>query len=174
MLLKIGVAVAAVPLVVMGAVAGTGVVVVDVKEAEGAHIVIPVPLMLADFAARLVPADSTRNAMRQLEQARPYLPLAEEVVTALAEAPDAELVSVDDGDEHVRISKAGDEIRIRVNGADENVAVNVPIEAVRDTLRKADHGRLYPEDLVAVLRSARMTKVVDVQDGHDHVQISVW
>lgn len=174
MLLKIGAALAAVPLAMVGVVAGTGVVVVDVREADGPHIVIPVPLMVADVAARLAPADSTRHALRQLERVRQYLPVAEEIVVAVAEAPDAELVSVDDGDEHVRISKVGQEIRIRVDGHDENVSVNVPIELVRDALRKADHGRLYPEDFVAMLRHARMTDLVDVRDGDDHVKISVW
>jgi hypothetical protein len=175
MLFKIGAALAAVPLAMVGVVAGTGVVVVDVRPSDGPHIVIPVPLMLAEVAARLAPADSTRHAMRQLERAQRYLPLAEEIVAAVAEAPDAELVSVDDGDEHVRISKVGEEIRIRVEGPRENVTVNVPIEAVRDTLRKAHHGgRLYPEDFVAMLRHARMTDLVEVHDGQDHVKISVW
>jgi hypothetical protein len=174
MLLKIGAALAAVPLAMVGVVAGTGVVVVDVREADGPHIVIPVPLVLADVAARLAPADSTRHAMRQLERARRYLPVAEEIVAAVAEAPDAELVSVDDGDEHVRIGKVGSELRIRVDGPRENVSVNVPIEALQETLRKARHGRLYPEDFVGLLREARMTDLVEVHDGEDHVKISVW
>jgi len=174
MLLKIGAALAAVPLAMVGVVAGTGVVVVDVKEADGPRIVIPVPLILAEAAARLAPAHVTQHAMRGLERAQRYLPVAEEVVAAIAEAPDAELVSVDDGDEHVRISKVGQEFQIRVEGRREKVSVNVPIDLVQDTLSKVHHGRLYPEDFVAMLRQARMTTLVDVVDGDDHVKISVW
>ena len=174
MLLKIGAALAAVPLAMVGAVAGTGVVVVDVRQADGPRIVIPVPLLLAEAAARLAPARAMDHAMRGLERAQRYLPVAEEVMAAIEEAPDAELVAVDDRDEHVRISKVGREIQIRVSGRRERVSVNVPIDLVQDTLRKAHHGRLYPEDVVAMLRQARMTNLVDVVDGADHVKISVW
>jgi hypothetical protein len=174
MLLKIAAGLAAVPMAMVGVVAGTGVVVVDVREADGTRIVVPVPLMLAQVAATLTPADATERALRGMERARKFMPLAEEMVAAIAEAPDAELVSVDDGDEHVRVSKVGGEIQVRVEGRRENVRVNVPIGMVRDTLRKAHHGRLYPEDVVAMLRSARMTSLVEVRDGQQHVKVSVW
>ena len=174
MLLKIGAALAAIPLAMAGVVAGTGVVVVDVKEADGTRIVIPVPLLLVETAAHLAPATATQAAMKNMEHARRYLPVAEEVMAAIAEAPDAELVSVDDGSEHVRIHKVGSEIQIRVTGPGEKVSVNVPIDMVQQTLRKVHHGNMYPEDFVGLLRQARMTDLVDVEDGGDHVKISVW
>jgi hypothetical protein len=174
MLLKIGAALAAVPLAMVGVVAGTGVAVVDVKQADGTRIVIPVPLLRAETAAHLAPANATRQAMKNMERAQRYLPVAEEVVAALAEAPDAELVSVDDDSEHVRINKVGSEIQIRVTSRREKVAVNVPIDMVQQTLRKVHHGNMYPEDFVALLRQARMTDLVDVVDGDDHVKISIW
>jgi hypothetical protein len=133
-----------------------------------------VPLLLAETAAHLAPANATRHAMKGMQEAQRYLPLAEEVVAAIAEAPDAELVSVDDGSEHVRISKVGGEIQIRVTGRREKVSVNVPIDMVQETLRKVHHGDMYPEDFVGLLREARMTDLVDVVDGDDHVKISVW
>ena len=174
MLLKIAAGLAAVPMAMVGVVAGTGVVVVDVKEKDGTRIVVPVPLVLAQVAATMAPADATQRAVRGMERAQKFMPLAEEIVAAVAEAPDAELVSVDDGDEHVRISKAGDEIQVRVDGRREHVRVNVPIAVVQETLSKAHHGRLYPEDVVAMLRNARMTDLVEVQDGNDYVKVSVW
>ena len=63
MLLKIGAALAAVPLAMVGGVAGTGVVGVDVKSNDGTRIVLPVPLLLAETAARFAPAHATRQAM---------------------------------------------------------------------------------------------------------------
>jgi hypothetical protein len=174
MLLKIAAGLLAVPLAMVGVVAGTGVAVVDVRDADGTHVVVPVPLLLAQVAATLTPAQATQRAMRGMERARKFLPLAEEVVAAVAEASDAELVSVDDGDEHVRIHKVGDEIQIRVTGRREKVSVNVPIDLVQKTLREVHHGKMYPEDFVGLLRQARMTDLVDVVDGDDHVKISVW
>jgi hypothetical protein len=174
MLLKIGAALAAVPLAMVGVVAGTGVVVVDVKPHDGPRIVVPVPLLLVQTAAHFAPAHATRQAMKGMEHAQRYLPVAEEVMAAIAEAPDVELVSVDDGSEHVRINKVGDEIQIRVTGRGEKVAVNVPIDMVQETLRKIHHGEMEPADFVGLLRQARMTNLVDVVDGDDHVKISVW
>jgi hypothetical protein len=174
MLLKIGAIVASIPLTMVGVVAGTGVVVVDVRPHDGPRIVIPMPLLLAEKVARLAPTHSAQQAFSRIERVREYMPVAEEVVAALAEAPDAELVRVDDGREHVRISKVGDMLHIRVEGPDENVSVNVPIRLVQDALRQAHHGRLDAGDLVASLRHARMTDLVVVDDGEDHVKISVW
>jgi hypothetical protein len=174
MLLKIAAGLLAVPLAMVGVVAGTGVAVVDVRDADGTHVVVPVPLLLAQVAATLTPAQATQRAMRGMERARKFLPLAEEVVAAVAEASDAELVSVDDGDEHVRVSKVGNEIQVRVDGRREHVRVNLPIDMVQDTLRKAHDGRLYPEDVVAMLRNARMTRLVEVQNGREHVRVSIW
>lgn len=174
MLLKLGAVLASIPLTMVGVVAGTGVVVVDVKTHDGPRIVVPMPLLLAETAVRLAPTHSAQNALNRIERVRQYLPVAEEVVAALAEAPDAELVRVDDGREHVRIAKVGDMLQIRVQSPDEKVSVNVPISLVQDALRQAHHGRLDPGDLVASLRRARMTDLVVVDDRDDHVKISVW
>lgn len=174
MLLKIGAVVASIPLTMVGVVAGTGVVVVDVKTHDGPRIVVPVPLLLAESVARLAPAHTAQRVLNRMERVRQYLPVAEEVVAALAEAPDAELVRVDDGREHVRVNKVGDVLQIRVEGPGENVSVNVPISLVQDALRQAHHGRLDAGALVASLRRARMTDLVVVDDRDDHVKISVW
>ena len=76
MLLKIGAVLAAIPLSLVAVVAGTGVVVVDVNQAgpDGHHIVVPVPLLLAESAAVFVP-EKARHV--DLHQAKPYLPVAE-------------------------------------------------------------------------------------------------
>src|SRR5438445_11551951 len=81
----------AVPAIAAGAVAATGVVVVDVQErAGGHHIVVPVPLALAQVAAAFVP--ESKSHVRLPAEAERYLPVARDVLTALAEAEDAELV----------------------------------------------------------------------------------
>ena len=87
----------AVPAIAAGSVAATGVVVVDVREAhDGTHIVVPVPLALAQVAAAFVPDSKTH--VRIPEHAERYLPVARQVLTELASAPDAELVSVEERD----------------------------------------------------------------------------
>jgi hypothetical protein len=175
MLLKIGAVLASIPVALGAVVAGTGVMVVDVKDADGTHIVVPVPLLLAETAARLAPTKAAEvNIDRQLTRARRYLPMAEEVLAALAEGPDGELVRVDDGDEHVRITKAGDILEVRVESPKEKVAVNVPFGLARQALSQARGGRISAGDLVGALRHARLTRLADVRDGSDHVTITIW
>jgi hypothetical protein len=175
MLLKIGAALAAVPLAMAGVVAGTGVVVVDVRTSDGPRIVLPVPLVLAEAAGHMVPINQTERAFRGLDRAQRYLPIAEEVLAAIAEGPDAELVRVEDGREEVRISKVGDELQIRVRDDHENVSVNVPLKMAREILAQVHHGRnIDPGEIVATLRSARLTSLVEVQSRDEHVKISVW
>ena len=177
MLLKIAAAVAAVPLAGAATVAATGVMMVDVRESgpRGHHIVVPVPLLAAEAAARFVPMRALdRKLERQLEQARPYLAAAEEMLEAVADGPDALLVEVEHHREHVRISKAGDVLQVRVTGSHEEVSVDVPFAVAREALHQAREGRLSAGDLLSVLRRARFTRLVDVQDRGQHVRISLW
>jgi hypothetical protein len=175
MLLKIGAVLASIPMALGAVVAGTGVAVVDVKEADGTRIVVPVPLLLAETAARFAPTqEATAAVNRELARARRYLPLAEEILAVVAESPDFEMVRVDDGDEHVRVSKVGDVLRVRVESPGESVDVNVPFDLARQALRQGRDGRVSPGDLVAALRRARLTRIADVRDGGDHVTITIW
>jgi hypothetical protein len=175
MLLKIGAALAAVPLAMAGVVAGTGVVVVDVRPSDGPHIVVPVPLILAETAGHLAPVDKTERAFRGLDRAQKYLPLAEDMLKAIEDAPDFEMVRVEDDNEDVRISKVGHELQIRVHDDHENVSVNVPLRTAREILAQARNGRhLDPGEIIASLRSARMTNLVEVEGRDEHVKISVW
>jgi hypothetical protein len=175
MLMKIGLVLGSIPLALGAVVAGTGVMVVDVRDADGTHIVVPVPLLVPETAARFGPTqDAAAKVERGLSHARRYLPVAEEVLAAVAEGPDCELVSVDDRDEHVRIRKAGDVFEVHVESPGGNVDVNVPIDMARQLLRQARDGRLSPGDIVASLRQARLTKLADVRDGGDHVTITIW
>jgi hypothetical protein len=175
MLLKIGAVLVSIPMALGAVVAGTGVMVVDVKDADGTRIVVPVPLLLAETAARFAPTQAAEVAVdRELSRVRPYLPVAEEVLAAVAKSPDFELVRVDDGDEHVRVRKVGDLLQVHVEGPNENVDVNVPFDLARQVLRQSRAGRIVPADLVAALRQARLTRVADVRDGGDHVTITIW
>ena len=175
MLLKIGAVLASIPVALGTVVAATGVMVVDVKDADGTHIVVPVPLLAAEAAAHFAPTQGAAVAVnRQLDRARKYLPAAEEVLAAIAESPDFELVNVEEGEEHVRVSKVGDALHVHVEGPRENVDVNVPFALARQALSQARNGRIEPSDLIAALRRARLTRLADVNDGADHVSITIW
>jgi hypothetical protein len=160
----------AVPAIAAGSVAATGVVVVDVKEpGRGHHIVVPVPLALAQAAAAFVPEEKTR--IRLDHHAQQYLPVAREVLTALADADDAELVRVEERGKTVSIRKEGNMLRILVDEGDEHVKVQVPIALALSVLPESG-GRISASDAVWALQHARLTEVVNVQ-GRNGEQVSV-
>jgi hypothetical protein len=162
-----------VPLSLLAIVAGTGVLVVDVREGgpSGHHIVLPVPLILAEAAARVAPHEKT-----SIDLGEAHEPLAhiEPLIRALEECPDGLLVQVEEPGQHVEISKVGPMLQVRVHDGGEEVAVDLPVAMVGDIVRHRQGDRIAIGDLVAALRSARLTKLVEVQKGDEHVRISVW
>jgi len=165
-------AVLSVPAALLAAVASLGVVVVDVREGGpgGTRIVVPVPLFVAQTALSLVPADKTRV---DLDRAAEHLPLAREVLEALADGPDGELVRVEEPGERVVIVKEGAVLRVRVVGRDEDVTVNVPLALALAALPD-ERGQVSPLLLAGALGTARFTDLVDVRSGGDHVKVYVW
>ncbi len=173
-MIKLAAALAAVPAFCVALVAGTGVLVVDVREGGpgGHHFVVPVPLLLAQAGAGFAPRGAA--ARLDLPQLQKFLPAAERMLDALGDAPDGELVRVEERSERVLVTKAGQSLRIEVHGGKEDVSATLPLGAVREVLHRAKDGHLTPADLVAVLRHARLTNIADVRDGGDHVKVSVW
>ena len=164
-----------VPIALLATVASLGIVVVDVREGGpgGNHIVVPVPLVLAQTAVALAPALAPEDKMRIPEEALEHMGLAREVLEALAAAPDGELVRVEERNETVVINKEGRSLRVHVTSDKENVSVNVPLHVALEALPD-EHGRIRTAALAGALGGVRFTDLVDVQDGKDHVRVYVW
>lgn len=172
---RIGAVLASIAVVLGVVVAATGVMVVDVKKADGTRFVVPMPLLLVQVGVVFAPVQTAAAGLeRQVARVRQYLPVAAEVLAAVAESPDFDLAKVDNGDEHVRVRKVGDSLHIRVESLRENVDVNVPFELAWRAMDEAREGPLSPSDLVALLRHSRLTRLADVHDGGDHVKITIW
>jgi hypothetical protein len=94
-----------------------------------------------------------------------------EMWKSLQGAGDAEIVSVEDGDDHVNISKKGDllQIRVRDNGESETVHVDVPAALV-DALFSGPGDELNMRAAAAELRKMR-GDVVRVDDRRSTVRI---
>lgn len=173
-MLKVAVILAALPLALLALVAGTGVLVVDVREAgpHGHHLVVPVPLVLAQAAAALAPRGKTEVDLPA--ELREHLAAVEKLVEALAAASDGELVRVEEPHEQVRIAKVGNALQVRVHGAREDVSANVPLRMLTEILRQAHGDRIAAADLVGALREARLSDLIDVRDGDTRVKVWVW
>jgi hypothetical protein len=166
-------AILAVPLALLATVASLGVMVVDVREGgpNGQHIVVPVPLVLAQVALAFVPADKLQVPDRDVVE---HIGVAREILEALAKAPDGELVRVEERDEQVVITKEGSSLHVRVHGNHgEDVSVNVPLHVALQALPDAQ-GRISGLALAGSLSAVRFTDLVEVKDGDEQVRIRVF
>jgi hypothetical protein len=173
-MLKLIAALLSVPVAGVALVAGTGIAVVDVREggANGHRIVVPVPLLLAEGAAMMVPTHRASVHVPELTRVQPMIDAA---ITALHDVPDCELVRVEEPGEQVVISKRGDVLQVRVHDHADEVSVDIPLEAAAQMMKNVRDGRVDAQGMVAALRHhARMTSLVDVHSGQDHVKVSIW
>lgn len=172
MLTKLALAAAALPLATGAAVLSADYAIVDVKDKAGMHLVVPVPLTLVQAALRLAPA-KTRHIEAPVEL-RENVQLASALVAELRRCPDAELIRVDDGDDHVRVTKVGDELRVQVEErAGARVDVRVPLTTAAEALDSLRSGNLEPSRLIDALRQAD-GELVHVVDGETEVRVRMW
>jgi hypothetical protein len=166
-------AVLSLPLVFVGILSTSSCLVVDVKEGgpDGMHLVIPVPLVLAQAALTFVPDEHTRVPCPEVAE---YVPIAEKVIEELMAAPDMELVRVEEDDELVVVSKTGESLEVEVYGDSEEVMVSLPLTAVADILAGFDGETFEASEAVAALRGLSRTDLVHVRDGEEEVKIWVW
>lgn len=172
MLLKIAAVTASIPVLFTAGLASMDWMVVDVKEGgpSGHRIVLPVPMALARAAVSLAPQPQVAGAPAELREAAPA---AQAALAALAEAPDFELVRVEQRDQVVSIRKEGEKLRIEVDSDRERVRVNVPLGAARTVLDGAASGHVRTAALLDAISDAE-GDLVEVESGQDHVRIWMW
>jgi hypothetical protein len=160
-----------VPVLVLGLLASSSCVVVDVKQADGPHIIVPVPLMLARTALHFAPREATHVEIPELAR---YSELGKKLVTELRNAPDGVLVDVDDGDDHVTIEKVGDELEVEVHDADDDVSVRLPLAVAAQLFDSYDGKTLQVADVLGALSSVSSTKLVHVRSKDEEVKVWIW
>lgn len=170
MLLK---AVGVLSLATVGGLASMDYAVVDVKEGgpDGTRIVVPVPVLLAETALSFAPEHARRVPLDK--DAEKWVPVVRRMAAELRTIPDTELVSIQDDASDVRIAKVGDHIEIRVRDDGDDVAVNVPLEAVDEVLGSVRDGKLDLRAAVGALHRAS-GPLVDVRSGGDHVSVRMF
>ncbi|MDD5542602.1 MAG: hypothetical protein PHX83_05455 [Acidobacteriia bacterium] len=107
---------------------GTVNVRVDESKPGGNHFAIAVPSAVIPIGMQFVPDQVFKNIDPEV---RPYLPAIRAAAEELKKCPDALLVEVRDGKDHVMIRKAGRNIVIDVKSSDgEEVHVSVPVSSL--------------------------------------------
>jgi len=171
MFVKAGIVLAAPVVLFMLAVGGGGVVVVDVQEggADGSHIVVPVPVALAQVALAFAP-DEARHVV--CPDFAPYQDLALRVLEELERAPDCTLVEVTESHESVRIRKDGGNLHVDVvDGEAEEVHVKIPIRSAVRFVKSYDGEVFNTRAALSGLRGMGPGTIVDVRDSQDRVRI---
>ena len=163
-----------IPLLLLGLVASSGLVVVDVKPSDGPRIVVPVPLFLAHAALSFAPREATEVEVPELGE---YPEIAGRLVAELRGCADGILVEVDDREDHVLIEKIGDEIAIEVSSDDEEVSIRIPLAAASEVLNSYDGSRIRVAGVLDALSSSSSlsgTDLVHVKSENEEVKIWVW
>jgi hypothetical protein len=147
-------------------------VIVDVRDGgpEGTRVIVPVPIVLAQIAAKFAPQEVRHLREPKLAE---HMPLLRVVARELQHMGDAELVRVEEKDETVSILKSGGNLVIEVAGPGEQVHVSFPVAALEQILENSDGDCLHPAAVLGALREIS-GDLVHVVNGDDEVRISVW
>jgi hypothetical protein len=106
-----------------------GVMRVDEDNAEGRHVHVWVPAAIVPIAMHVVPS---RHFDRAIAQAGPWLPTLRALTKELKRYPEADLVEVEDGRQHVRIRTHQGKLLIDVAEPGEDVHVACPLAMIED------------------------------------------
>ncbi|MGH9718506.1 MAG: hypothetical protein ACRD4R_17495 [Candidatus Acidiferrales bacterium] len=103
------------------------------KEAQGHHISVIAPAILAPIAVHLAPR---RDLAQDAQEIQPYMPVIRAAVAALSDSNDMVFVEVKEPGEHVQVSKSGGSVVVDVDNAAETVHVSAPIRAISSTIEQ--------------------------------------
>jgi hypothetical protein len=108
-----------------------GVIRIDVDEyrSGGSHVHLWVPAAVVPMAMHLAPRE---HMMCAAEHAREILPIAHAIMKELKKFPDADLVEVMNGDQHVQIRTSHGKLQIDVKDPGETVHLLCPLSTLDD------------------------------------------
>ncbi|HJO03628.1 MAG TPA: hypothetical protein QGG47_06630 [Acidobacteriota bacterium] len=160
-------------LMVGGVVMNSSIMLVNV-DTDDVRIVVPVPLSLVQVALAFAPDEAKYVHVPEIGQ---YLPYVDRIVEELQAVPDALLVEVKDGSDHVKIFKHGDVLRVEVDErGDEMVRVSVPLAALAAMVDAYDTETetVRTSRLIGALKAAPSGELVHVIDDEEEVRIRMW
>lgn len=151
----------------------TGLAVVEVEQhtPDGIHVIVPVPLALANVALMFMESSRARLHCPEFAEHRE---MAVRLARELERSPDGRFVEVEDRDEHVTIDKVDNVLVVEVHDGEDEVLVRVPVNALVELLESYDGESFHAKDLIAAVRRAPGGEWVRVHDGENDVRIWSW
>ena len=106
-----------------------GVMRVDEDNSDGRHVHVWVPAAIVPMAMHFIPGRHFNHAAAQIG---PWLPTLHALTKELRRYPEANLVDVEDGKQHVRIRTHQGKLLIDVSEPGEEVHVACPLAMIED------------------------------------------
>jgi hypothetical protein len=112
-----------------------GVMRVDEDHSNGRHVHVWLPAAIVPMALYVIPG---WHFARAASQAGPWLPTVRALTKELKKYPEAELVEVEDANQHVHIRTHLGKLLIDVRNSDETVHVACPLAMIEDVSRELE------------------------------------
>ena len=112
-----------------------GVMRVDEDHANGRHVHVWFPAAIVPMALYVVPSRRIEHATSQIG---PWLPTVRALAKELKKYPEADLVEVEDANEHIHIRTHRGKLLIDVTNRDETVHVACPLAMIEDVSRELE------------------------------------
>lgn len=148
---------------------------VRVDETDGAKVKVNVPVSMVEKAIAMVPEEHLRHGKIHLDDCCEHMTLTElrELWQELKDSPDMTFVTVEEGDESVRVWKEAGYMKVHVLEQDRNEEVNVQVPlVVVDALLSGEGEELNLEAAIRALVEEGEGELVTVS-GEDE-QVRVW
>jgi hypothetical protein len=110
---------------------GTIRVDVDEHRSGGSHVHFWVPAAAVPAVLHFVPDDKLQEAA---ERSREALPIVQVIAEELEKYPNAEFVTVDRENEHVKVSVKNGKVYVDVQDHNDEVHVAVPVSTIKDVV----------------------------------------
>lgn len=137
---------------------------------DGERVSVNIPLSVVQAILPAIETNEFRGGRIQLHNGEIEGVDLHEILKAFRESPDADFVTVDGGDEQVRVSKERGFLLVNVDGDDERVRIRLPLDVVEALLGENDDEL----DLIAALNvlADHGGDLVTVES--DNESIRVW
>jgi hypothetical protein len=138
---------------------------------NGAKVKVNLPLSLAKMAMDMAPEEILSQTHVRIEDEDWTVADIRKLWSELKNAGEAEYVTMEDGDETVRVFRKGDRLFVHVDGdAGETVRVEVPVSLV-DALLSGPEDELDLAAALDELQKMDSGEIVRVEDGGDLVRV---
>jgi hypothetical protein len=114
-----------------------GLLMVDVDEfhSGGSHVHVWAPAAVVPMALRVAPKGKLQEAQEKLQE---VMPAIRELAKDLRKYPNADLIDVIDGTDHVKIGTHNGKLEIDVHNEDQNVHIACPLSTLEELSRELE------------------------------------